>query len=232
MPKERYAAYHAERAKAGVALAMTAGSAAVSKDSPPVFNNILAYRDEVVPWIRKLTDACHDHGCAVMIPADAPWSPHGVEQGGVAALGVVFEAPRTGAPGLPETGRGLGHRTHHHRFRRCDRAHEGGRHGRDRVAGLRPPARSVLVAADQRPRRPLRRPDAGHADATTNGCAGRHPQAGGRRLHRRAALHGGRGGGGRHHRRGRHRDFQASRRLGHGRFPQRGAGAVSTATRR
>lgn len=67
MPKERYAAYHAERAKAGVALAMTAGSAAVSKDSPPVFNNILAYKDEVVPHIRRLTDACHEHGCAVMI---------------------------------------------------------------------------------------------------------------------------------------------------------------------
>ena len=67
MPKERYAAYHAERAKAGVALAMTAGSAAVSRDSPPAFNNILAYKDEVVPWIRQLTDACHDHGCAVMI---------------------------------------------------------------------------------------------------------------------------------------------------------------------
>ena len=67
MPKERYAAYHAERAKAGVALAMTAGSAAVSKDSPPVFNNILAYKDEVVPWIKNLTAACHDHGCAVMI---------------------------------------------------------------------------------------------------------------------------------------------------------------------
>ncbi|QYX56319.1 NADH:flavin oxidoreductase [Roseovarius sp. SCSIO 43702] len=67
MPKERYAAYHAERARAGVALAMTAGSAAVSRDSPPVFNNILAYKDEVVPWIRQLTDACHEHGCAVMI---------------------------------------------------------------------------------------------------------------------------------------------------------------------
>jgi len=67
MPKERYTAYHAERARAGVALAMTAGSAAVSKDSPPVFNNVLAYKDEVVPWIRQLTDACHDHGCAVMI---------------------------------------------------------------------------------------------------------------------------------------------------------------------
>jgi N-methyl-L-proline demethylase len=67
MPKARYAAYHAERAKAGVALTMTAGSAAVSRDSPPVFNNILAYKDEVVPWIKNLTDACHDHGCAVMI---------------------------------------------------------------------------------------------------------------------------------------------------------------------
>ena len=67
MPKERYAAYHVERAKAGVALAMTAGSAAVSKDSPPVFNNVLAYKDEVVPWIKALTDGCHEHGCAVMI---------------------------------------------------------------------------------------------------------------------------------------------------------------------
>ncbi|KEJ88960.1 NADH:flavin oxidoreductase [Sulfitobacter donghicola] len=67
MPKERYAAYHAERAKAGVALAMTAGSAAVSRDSPPVFNNILAYKDEVVPWVQNLTDAVHEHGCAVMI---------------------------------------------------------------------------------------------------------------------------------------------------------------------
>jgi 2,4-dienoyl-CoA reductase-like NADH-dependent reductase (Old Yellow Enzyme family) len=67
MPKDRYRAYHAERAKAGVALAMTAGSAAVSKDSPPVFNNVLAYKDEVVPWITNLTDACHEHGCAVMI---------------------------------------------------------------------------------------------------------------------------------------------------------------------
>lgn len=67
MPKDRYRAYHVERAKAGVALTMTAGSAAVSRDSPPVFNNVLAYRDEVVGWMRKLADECHDHGCAVMI---------------------------------------------------------------------------------------------------------------------------------------------------------------------
>ncbi len=67
MPKARYRLYHAERAKAGVAMTMTAGSAAVSKDSPPVFNNILAYKDEVVPWIRELTDAVHEHGAACMI---------------------------------------------------------------------------------------------------------------------------------------------------------------------
>jgi 2,4-dienoyl-CoA reductase-like NADH-dependent reductase (Old Yellow Enzyme family)/thioredoxin reductase len=67
MPKERYAAYHAARARGGVALTMTAGSAAVSRDSPPVFNNVLAWKDEVVPWIQQLTDGCHEHGCAVMI---------------------------------------------------------------------------------------------------------------------------------------------------------------------
>jgi 2,4-dienoyl-CoA reductase-like NADH-dependent reductase (Old Yellow Enzyme family)/thioredoxin reductase len=67
MPKALYRAYHVERAKAGVALTMTAGSAAVSRDSPPVFNNILAYKDEVVGWLKDLTDECHEHGAAVMI---------------------------------------------------------------------------------------------------------------------------------------------------------------------
>ncbi|MGB6354421.1 MAG: NADH:flavin oxidoreductase [Steroidobacteraceae bacterium] len=67
MPKQRYRAYHVERAKGGVALTMTAGSASVSRDSPPVFNNLLAYKDEVVAWLKELTDACHEHGAAVMI---------------------------------------------------------------------------------------------------------------------------------------------------------------------
>ncbi|MDF3855005.1 NADH:flavin oxidoreductase [Paracoccus sp. APAP_BH8] len=67
MPKERYRAYHVERAKAGIALTMTAGSASVARDSPPVFNNILAWKDEVVGWMKQLTDECHDHGAAVMI---------------------------------------------------------------------------------------------------------------------------------------------------------------------
>ena len=67
MPKGRYRAYTVERARGGVALTMTAGSAAVSKDSPPVFNNLLAYKDEIVPWIREMTDAVHEEGAAIMI---------------------------------------------------------------------------------------------------------------------------------------------------------------------
>ncbi|AWB48806.1 N-methylproline demethylase [Gemmobacter aquarius] len=67
MPKGRYRAYHVERAKAGVALTMTAGSASVARDSPPVFNNILAWKDEVVGWMKGMVDECHDHGAAVMI---------------------------------------------------------------------------------------------------------------------------------------------------------------------
>ncbi|MCC9620322.1 NADH:flavin oxidoreductase [Thalassospira sp. MA62] len=67
MPKGRYRAYHTERAKGGVAMTMTAGSAAVSKDSPPVFNNLLVYKDEVVPWMKDLTDSVHEQGAAIMI---------------------------------------------------------------------------------------------------------------------------------------------------------------------
>ena len=66
-PKERYIAYHLERAKGGIAMTMTAGSSVVSKDSPPSFNNIHAYKDEVVPWIKKLTQAIHDQDCKIMI---------------------------------------------------------------------------------------------------------------------------------------------------------------------
>ncbi len=67
MPKERYRLYHEARARGGVAMTMTAGSALVSRDSPPAFGNILAYKDEVVPWISELTDSCHEHGAKIMI---------------------------------------------------------------------------------------------------------------------------------------------------------------------
>ena len=67
MPKDRYRLYHLERAKAGVAMVMTAGSASVSRDSPPAFGNVLVWKDEVVPWMKRLADDCHEAGAAVMI---------------------------------------------------------------------------------------------------------------------------------------------------------------------
>ena len=67
MPKDRYRLYHIEKAKGGIALTMTAGSAVVSPDSPAVFGNLLAYKDEIVTWMRRLSDDCHAHGAAVMI---------------------------------------------------------------------------------------------------------------------------------------------------------------------
>ncbi len=67
LPKDRYRLYHVEKAKGGIALTMTAGSAVVAEDSPPAFGNLHAYRDEIVPWLRRLADDCHEHGAAVMI---------------------------------------------------------------------------------------------------------------------------------------------------------------------
>lgn len=67
MPKERYRLYHAEKARGGMALTMTAGSAVVSRDSPAAFGNLHAYDDAIVPWLAKLADACHAHDCKVMI---------------------------------------------------------------------------------------------------------------------------------------------------------------------
>jgi 2,4-dienoyl-CoA reductase-like NADH-dependent reductase (Old Yellow Enzyme family)/thioredoxin reductase len=67
MPKHRYRAYHVERARAGIAMTMTAGSASVSRDSPPAFNNILLYKDEAVSWLKDLADAVHEEGAAIMI---------------------------------------------------------------------------------------------------------------------------------------------------------------------
>lgn len=67
MPKDRYRLYHLEKARGGIAMTMTAGSALVAPDSPAAFGNLLAYRDDIVPWLKRLTDDCHEEGCAVMI---------------------------------------------------------------------------------------------------------------------------------------------------------------------
>jgi 2,4-dienoyl-CoA reductase-like NADH-dependent reductase (Old Yellow Enzyme family) len=67
MPKDRYRLYHVEKAKGGIGMTMTAGSAVVAEDSPPAFGNLHAYDDAIVPWIRRMTDEVHEHGAACMI---------------------------------------------------------------------------------------------------------------------------------------------------------------------
>jgi 2,4-dienoyl-CoA reductase-like NADH-dependent reductase (Old Yellow Enzyme family) len=67
MPKDRYRLYHVEKAKGGIALTMTAGSAVVSADSATAFGNLRAYRDDIVKWLTPLAAECHEHGAAVMI---------------------------------------------------------------------------------------------------------------------------------------------------------------------
>lgn len=67
LPKERYRRYHEEKARGGIGLTMIGGSTVVAPDSPQAFGNIELFRDEAVDWLRELSDACHEHGTAVMI---------------------------------------------------------------------------------------------------------------------------------------------------------------------
>ncbi len=66
MPKRRYRLYQEERAKGGLALTMFGGSCTVAADSPAAFGNIDASTDAVIPHYRKLAEAVHRHGCAIM----------------------------------------------------------------------------------------------------------------------------------------------------------------------
>ncbi|MFY8154973.1 MAG: N-methylproline demethylase, partial [Hyphomicrobiales bacterium] len=67
MPKERYRAYHVEKAKGGIGMTMIGGSSVVATDSPQAFGNIQLYKDEVVGWLKRLADEVRSHGAAVMI---------------------------------------------------------------------------------------------------------------------------------------------------------------------
>jgi N-methyl-L-proline demethylase len=67
LPKDRYIAYHVEKARGGVSLTMIGGSALVSRDSSPAFGNLQIWKDEAVPWLTRLADEVHAEGAAVMI---------------------------------------------------------------------------------------------------------------------------------------------------------------------
>lgn len=67
MPADRYRRYHVEKAKGGLGLTMIGGSAIVARDSPAAFGNIDLSTDDVVPWLRKLSDEVHALDTKVMI---------------------------------------------------------------------------------------------------------------------------------------------------------------------
>ena len=53
-----------EKARGGIGLTMIGGSTVVSADNAPVFGNLTAYKDEIVPWLARLADQVHEHGAA------------------------------------------------------------------------------------------------------------------------------------------------------------------------
>lgn len=67
LPKDRYRAYHVEKAKGGVGLTMIGGSAIVSQSSAPAFGNLQMWKDESVHWLKLLADEVHHHGAGVTI---------------------------------------------------------------------------------------------------------------------------------------------------------------------
>ncbi len=66
-PKLRYQLYQEEKAKGGIALSMFGGSTNIAPDSPPVFGQLYAGDDDIIPWFRQLADRMHAHGTATMV---------------------------------------------------------------------------------------------------------------------------------------------------------------------
>lgn len=67
LAKDRYRAYHVEKARGGVGLTMIGGSALVSRESAPGFGNLQLWKPESESLLRRLAAEVHDEGAAVMI---------------------------------------------------------------------------------------------------------------------------------------------------------------------
>ena len=66
-PKLRYQLYHEEKARGGIALSMFGGSTNIDLDSPPVFGQLYAGDDDIIPYFRELAERVHRHGAATMV---------------------------------------------------------------------------------------------------------------------------------------------------------------------
>jgi 2,4-dienoyl-CoA reductase-like NADH-dependent reductase (Old Yellow Enzyme family)/thioredoxin reductase len=66
-PKLRYQLYQEEKAKGGIALSMFGGSTNVAADSPPIFGQLYAGDDGIIPWFQQMADRMHAQGAATMV---------------------------------------------------------------------------------------------------------------------------------------------------------------------
>ena len=136
---------------------MIGGSAVVSRDSPPAFGNLLLYRDDIVPWLRRLADDVHEAGAAVMCQVthlgrrtsnfSGDWLP------------LVYPSPlkEPAHRSFPKARRELGPRPDHRRLRLGRAPVPGRRTRRHRAPALRPPPRRLPLPRHQPPRRRARR---------------------------------------------------------------------------
>lgn len=65
-PKERYQAYHEEKALGGLALTMFGGSSNIDLDSASVFGQLYVGNDDIIPWLESFAERIHQHGTALM----------------------------------------------------------------------------------------------------------------------------------------------------------------------
>ena len=213
MPKERYRAYHVERARAGIAHDDDGRLGFRRPRQPAGLQQLLAWKDEVVGWMQAARRRVHEHDCAVMIQLThlgrrtrwdkADWLP--------VVSPATSARPRTAlSRRRPRTGTSPGSSSDY--AAAAERMQAAGPRWH-RAPGLRSPDRPVLVPADQRPRRPLwrqpRQPPALHLrDAEGD------PRPRRRRLHRRHPLHRRRGPSGRPDQGGRPGDLPPPQGLG------------------
>ncbi|MGB1255748.1 MAG: FAD-dependent oxidoreductase [Thiolinea sp.] len=65
-PKERYQAYHEEKAKGGLALTMFGGSSNIDFDSASVFGQLYVGNDDIIPYLQAFAARIHQHDTALM----------------------------------------------------------------------------------------------------------------------------------------------------------------------
>ncbi|MEM6682514.1 MAG: NADH:flavin oxidoreductase [Pseudomonadota bacterium] len=65
-PKERYQAYHEEKAKGGIGLTMIGGSTAIAPDTPGAdMLHLDASTDDIIPYYQQISGRIHKHGAKI-----------------------------------------------------------------------------------------------------------------------------------------------------------------------